>query len=707
MIVSKTSNAISQNDRFNQVKKRDGRLVKFNKNKIVDAIFESAQEVGGHNRQIAKKVAEEAINYLVDRVASDVPTVEEIQDCVEKALVETGHAKTAKAYILHREERSRYRHAKSDLMKQVAEVERETVRDNANVGNSPSAKMLQVGMAASKEYYLSNLIPEHIVDAYHNGEVHIHDLDYYGKTINCMQIPLGKLLKEGFNTGYGYIRPPKRVSSATMLACIILQSSQNDMYGGQAFPWFDKSMKDYVPSEYNELKEKRDNGTITETEEKLLDNIIDEVYQAMEALVYNLNTMHSRAGAQVPFSSINFGTDTTPEGRLINEQLLKAFAAGLGNGETPIFPNLIFRLKKGLNFNPEDPNYDLYQLALKVAGRRMNPTFSFMDASFNKEYEDNTAYMGCRSRVMGNRHGESTPEARGSVAPISVNLPRLGITSDSIIEFFNKFDKIIDLCEEQLMHRYEVCKQLKVKDLPFVMGQGIYINSEGLDPNDSIEEAMKNGTLNIGFIGLAECLKALIGQHHGESEEAQDLGLKIIEHLRDRLDALSEKHNLNFTCYATPAEGLSGRFIAIDKEEFGEIEGITDKDFYTNSFHVPVYHNISFAEKIKIEGPYHKFTNAGHISYIELPSAIEDNTEALERIHRAMSAADMGYAGINFPIDECLECNHSGIIEAEECPGCGSNEIRRVRRVTGYLSTLDRFAPGKKAEYKERTDHLD
>ncbi|WP_211231302.1 anaerobic ribonucleoside-triphosphate reductase [Halonatronum saccharophilum] len=704
--MSESMEAMLNKNGFTKVKKRDGRLVPFDLEKIIDAIFSAAKEVGGHNRNIAKEVGEIAISYLIDMVGNDIPTVEEVQDSVEKALIETGHAKTAKAYIIYREKRSHYRHAKSDLMNQVATVERETLRDNANVGNSPSAKMLQVGMAASKEYYLSNLIPDDIVEAYRKGDVHIHDLDYYGKTINCMQIPLEKLLKEGFNTGYGYIRPPKRISSAVMLSCIILQSCQNDMYGGQAFPWFDKSMKNYVPTEYKELLDKKEKEGLSEFEEKHLDSIVDEVYQSMEALVYNLNTMHSRAGAQVPFSSINFGTDTSAEGRLINEQLLKAFGEGLGNGETPIFPNLIFRVKKGVNFNPEDPNYDLYRLALKVAGRRMNPTFSFMDSSFNEVHGDKASYMGCRSRVMADRHGEDTPEARGNVAPISINLPRLGIVSNSIIEFFDKFDKVIDLCEKQLMHRYEVCKKLKVKDLPFVMGQGIYVNSEGLDLNDSIEEAMKHGTLSIGFIGLAECLKALIGEHHGESEEAQELGLKIIKHLKDRLDRLSEEYDLNFTCYATPAEGLSGRFIAIDKDKFGSIEGITDKDFYTNSFHVPVYHDISFEEKIKIEGPYHSLTNAGHISYIELPSAIEDNIEALESIHRAMSEADMGYAGINFPIDECLLCNHSGIIEDDECPVCGHSEIRRVRRVTGYLSTLDRFAPGKKAEYKKRVDHL-
>ncbi|WP_408955887.1 anaerobic ribonucleoside-triphosphate reductase [Natroniella sp. ANB-PHB2] len=704
--MTKRTSARSEKRRITKVKKRDGRVVAFDKLKIVDAIFGAAQEVGGHDRELAEDVAELAIDYLVENITSEIPTVEEVQDSVEKALIERGHAKTAKAYILYREKRSRYRHAKSDLMQQVSEVEEETIRDNANVGNSPSAKMLQVGMAASKEYYLSNLIPEHIVKAYRKGDIHIHDLDYYGKTINCMQIPLAKLLKEGFNTGYGYIRPPKRISSAVMLSCIILQSCQNDMYGGQAFPWFDKTMSEYVPKDYAELKKKEKEASITAEEQRILEHIKDDVYQGMEALVYNLNTMHSRAGAQVPFSSINFGTDTTLEGRLIIKQLLKAFKAGLGNGETPIFPNLIFRLKEGVNFNPQDPNYDLYQLALEVAGRRMNPTFSFMDASFNQEYDDRASYMGCRSRVMGNRHGESTPESRGNIAPISINLPRLGIKSDSIIQFFNQFDKVIDLCEEQLMHRYEVCKKLKLKDLPFVMGQGIYIDSEGLEPNDSIEEAMKHGTLSIGFIGLAECLKALIGKHHGESEEAQELGLKIIGHLRDRLDQLSEKRDLNFTCYATPAEGLSGRFIKLDQEIFGKIDGVTENDFYTNSFHIPVYYDISFEEKIRLEAPYHEYTNAGHISYIELPSAIEKNTAALEKIHGIMKESNMGYAGINFPIDECLECNHSGVIAKNECPSCSSERIRRVRRVTGYLSTLDRFAPGKEAEYNKRIDHL-
>lgn len=670
---------------FDKIRKRDGRITEFTKEKITGAIFKAARAVGGEDYETAENLTEKVICYLMKNIKDEIPDVETIQDAVEKVLIENGHAKTAKAYILHRSKRTRIREAKSELMDVVKDILVETSRENANVGNSPSAKMLQIASAASKHYYLNNVIPEDMSKAHINGELHIHDLDYYGKTLNCLQIDLTKLLLEGFNTGYGYIRPPKRISSAAAQAAIILQSNQNDMFGGQSFPHFDKSLAEVMRTQSNETSE-------------------EEIFQAMEGLVYNLNTMHSRAGAQVPFSSINLGTDTTKEGRMVTNALLRAFERGLGKGESPIFPNLVFRLKKGINFQPGDPNYDLFQMAMDVAAKRMNPTFSFMDASFNKKYGDEVAYMGCRSRVIGNRHGAEISATRGNIAPVTINLPRIALRTKSEESFNHELDKLLDLSSRQLYHRFNTIASLKVKDLPFLMGQKLYMGSENLSEEDEIREAIKNGTLAIGFIGLAEALVALTGKHHGESDEAMELGYKIISRIKEATDRFSDAFDLNFVCYATPAEGLSGRFINIDRKEFGYVMGVTDKTYYTNSYHIPVKYDIGIFEKIKREAPFHKLCAAGHISYVELPSSPKGNREAFEKILNYMAECDMGYAGINFPIDECRDCGFSGIID-DNCPSCGSNDIRRIRRITGYLSTMDRFNDAKLAELFDRKIH--
>lgn len=668
-----------------KLKKRDGRIVDFSKDKITAAIFKAARSVGGENFETAENLTERVISYIYKHNKSEVPDVEDIQDAVEKVLIETGHARTAKAYILYRSKRTRMREAKSELMDVVKDILVETSRENANVGNSPSAKMLQIASAASKHYYLNNIIPEEMSRAHINGDLHIHDLDYYGKTLNCLQIDLTELLMKGFNTGYGFIRPPKRISSAVAQAAIILQSNQNDMFGGQSFPHFDKSMAEVIRSQCPDTTE-------------------EEVFQAMEGLVYNLNTMHSRAGAQVPFSSINIGTDTTNEGRMINFAILRAFEKGLGKGESPIFPNLVFRLKEGINFNPEDPNYDLFKLAMEVSSRRMNPTFSFMDSSFNVKYGDEVAYMGCRTRVIGNRHGEEKASKRGNITPVTLNLPKLALRTNSIDEFYKELDKLLKLACKQLLHRFNVIASLKVKDLPFLMGQKLYMGSENLKENDEIREAIKNGSLGIGFIGLAETLLALNGKHHGEDKEAWSLGYNIVERIKKAAERFSEEYDLNFVAYATPAEGTSGRFVEKDRKEFGVIKGVTDKAYYTNSFHIPVDYEISVFDKIALEGPFHKLCAAGHISYVELPSSPKDNIPAFEKILRHMRSCDMGYAGVNFPIDECRSCGNSGIIE-NECKVCGSQDIRRIRRITGYLSTIDRFNDAKQAELKDRTVH--
>ncbi len=669
---------------FKAIRKRDGRLVPFNESKITDAIFKAAQAVGGEDRTLAMELTLEVMKLLRREYGDSIFSVEDVQDCVEKVLIERGHARTAKAYILYRAHRTRIREAKSELMDAVEEILVETNRENANISNSPSAKMLQIASAASKKFYLTRLIPEEQAQAHINGDIHIHDLDFYGKTLTCVQIPLGRLLREGFNNGHGYIRPPKRATSATALAAIILQSSQNDMHGGQAFPFFDTDIAEFV-------KDADDN----------------EIYQAMEALIYNLNSMHSRAGAQVPFSSLNIGTDTSPEARAVVKNLLLAYEKGLGRGENPIFPNIIFRVKEGINFNEGDPNYDLFKLAIRVASRRLNPTFSFMDSSFNKRYGAEVSYMGCRTRVIANVNGPEISEGRGNLSFTTINLPRIAIKSGTNIDkFYRELDRILDLAISQLLHRYKIQASLKVKDMPFLMGQALYLDSQGLKPSDTIEPAIKHGTLSVGFIGLAETLKIIVGKHHGESPDANELGLQIVEHMRKRMDQATREHTLNFTLLATPAEGLSGRFVRLDRREYGLIPGITDREYYTNSFHIPVSHEISIFDKIAIEGPYHKFCNAGHISYVEFPSPPIHNLDAIETVLRTMKDADIGYAGINFPVDYCTGCSYTGVINQDECPMCGSADIRRVRRITGYLSTVDRFNDAKQSELRDRVSHL-
>lgn len=686
---SLNSSASRQAAPFKEIRKRDGRVVLFDPPKITEAIFKAVRAVGGSNRGIAENLTDQVIETLTQcGYAGLIPTVEEVQDTVENVLIENGHARTAKAYILYRDRRTRIREAKSELMDVVREILVETSRENANISNSPSAKMLQIAMAASKKYYLSNLIPEEFAHAHLDGALHIHDLDYYSKTLNCLQIDLSRLLKEGFNTGYGYIRPPKRIGSAAAQAAIILQSNQNDMFGGQSFPHFDRSMSELISSFSAQPS-------------------YEEIFQAMEGLVYNLNTMHSRAGAQVPFSSINLGTDTSEAGRAVSRAMLEAFLRGLGRGESPIFPNLVFRIKEGVNFSPGDPNYDLYLLALQVAARRMNPTFSFMDSTFNREYGTEVSYMGCRTRVIGNRHGPAVSARRGNIAPVTLNLPRVALESRGNLDlFYIQLDRLLRLGARQLLHRFEVLSGLRVSDLPFLMGERLYLGSEELKADDSIGEVIKHGTLALGFIGLAETLQILIGKHHGEDEEALKLGLDMVNHIRRRADCFAAEFDLNIVVVATPAEGLAGRFVNMDRERFGILPKITDKQYYTNSFHLPVFYATSLFDKITAEGQFHHLCNAGHISYVELKAPPLHNVEAVDRIVRHMAVSDVGYGGINYPVDECRICAYSGVF-ASNCPCCGSGEIRRIRRITGYLSTEDRFNEAKCMELKDRRSHFE
>lgn len=623
--------------------------------------------------------------------------------------------------------------------------------------------------------------PQHAA-LHENGDIHIHDMDFMNMgTLTCCQIDLEKLFTGGFSTGHGHLREPQDITSYAALAAIAIQSNQNDQHGGQSIPAFDFYLakgvaktfrKEYISNLNKALElfinldadvrepfkavEKETGKTaamiMDDTFLHCLNNMLKEnfglgedqielinkfaykeanvatrrkTYQAMEAFVHNLNTMHSRAGAQVPFSSINFGTDMTPEGRLISENLMLAQEAGLGNGETPIFPILIFKVKEGINYNPEDPNYDLFKLAMRVSAKRLFPNFSFMDAPFNKQYykeghpETETTYMGCRTRVMGNINGPEIATGRGNNSFTSINLPRLGIKHGVAVNgefneaaFFNELDEKMEIVIQQLLERLEIQGKKKVKNFPFLMGQGVWIGSENLSWEDTLEEIIKQGTLTIGFIGLAECLKALIGEHHGESEAAQKLGLKIIGHMREVCDEATEKYGLNFSLIATPAEGLSGRFTRIDKKVYGIIPGVTDRDYYTNSFHIPVYYHITAFKKIQKEAPYHEFTNGGHISYVEVDGDPTNNLEAFESIVRCMKDAGIGYGSINHPVDRDPCCGYSGVIEGHICPKCGRDEreeeykFEKIRRITGYLvGTVDRFNDAKASEERDRVKH--
>ena len=764
--------------------KRDGRKVPFNIEKIANAVFKAAQSCGGSDFNEAMDVAVKTCELYEKEYGNEVPTVEKIQDIVEKVLIENGHAKTAKAYILYRYERTRSREMKTNLMRVLNELtfnpakDSDIKRENANIdGDTAMGTMLKYGSVSAKEFYEMYVLEERHAKAHKNGDIHIHDLDFLTLTTTCCQIDLLKLFHGGFSTGHGFLREPNDIASYSALACIAIQSNQNDQHGGQSVPNFDYSMAEGVRKTYShryvqniaraldlianidnadetaknifyEIKEKyniipnlaNDSGytekefeklceiTDTETAEKIqkfaVKNAQKETdratYQAMEALIHNLNTMNSRAGAQTPFSSINYGTDTSPEGRMVIKNVLLAQEAGLGNGETPIFPIHIFKIKEGINYNKDDINYDLFKLACRVSAKRLFPNFSFLDAPYNLQYykegDYNTevAYMGCRTRVIGNVY-DPTREivtGRGNLSFTSINLPRLAIKADhNVGAFFDMLDEMMDLTIEQLLHRFKIQSQKKVRNFPFLMGQGVWIDSDKLSADDTVGEILKHGTLSVGFIGLAETLKALIGKHHGESEEARELGLEIIQAMRNRLDEECKRTGLNFSLLATPAEGLSGRFVRMDAERYGIIEGVTDREYYTNSFHVPVYYPISAFDKIKIEAPYHALTNAGHISYIELDGDPMENLDAFEKVVRCMKEAGIGYGSINHPVDRDPVCGYTGII-GECCPMCGRKEnsddvaFDRIRRITGYLvGTIDRFNNAKRAEVNDRIKH--
>ena len=693
------------------VVKRDGRQVEFNSDKIAQAIKGSANEIGLTLKESEILDVVRTVTTYIELEYSSKLTVEQIQNLVEKALQNQGHKDIAIAYSEYRQERTRVREIKSDLMNVIRKIGVETDRDNANVGNNFSSKLLRIASESNKWNTLA-IMPKRLARAHETGDLYYHDLDSYNLTVNCLHIPTGEMLESGFNTGYGTINKPRRIETAAELSCILLQSTQNDMFGGQSHPDFDNDLAVFINPTRDEIRKELIELEIPEEKlEGLVEKKLKErVHQAMQGVVYNLNTMHSRAGSQVPFSSINIGLPTSADAALVCEIFLEEYEKGLGKGEQPIFPNIIFRVKEGVNREENDPYFYLYKLACRVAAKRMNPTFMNIDADFNKEYYDRgyvPATMGCRTYLMKNVNGEPGCKGRGNIAPTTLNLPRIGLQANkNLTKFYEILDARLELAKDSLLHRYEVLKCLKVKDLPFVAGQKLMKGSENLGPDDSIEPILKQGTWGIGFIGLAETLTALTGKHHGESEEARNLGIEIIEYIRNYCDKISEEYSLNWSCYATPAEGLSGKFIKQDQKIFGMVKGVTDKEYYTNSFHVPVGYKISIKDKIDIEAPYHKLCNGGHISYIEVDDAPDGET-IMDIINYAYKQTNISYMGINFHIRYCKNCGTYLNEEQKICPSCGSTHIQGISRVTGYLSLDERFGPGKYHEREDRVSHTE
>ena len=762
-----------------KIRKRNGVIVPFDPEKIENAIRKANEAVCAAPGGSTERMEAGQLRSLTAQIAAsvngkEIPTVEQVQDRVEEQLIAAGYAKTAKAYILYRAEHAKIRQAQSDLMDIYKELtfrdakDADIKRENANIdADTAMGTMLKYGSEGSKYFINNYVLPKDVAAAHINGDIHIHDEDFYMLTETCCQIDLLRLFHGGFCTGHGFLREPKDIRSYAALACIAIQANQNEMHGGQSVPNFDYAMaegvrKTFRKSYYKALAQyfeathgmaREDARLLAEAvkrsvpEEPVMErgeslgealarwlpahqaengfepipeqdarrahdyamrtawsDTNDATYQAMEALIHNLNTMNSRAGAQVPFSSINYGTDTSPEARMAIRNLLLATDAGLGDGETPIFPVQIFKVKEGVNFNPGDPNYDLFRLAIKTSAKRLFPNFSFLDAPFNLQYykpgDYNTevAYMGCRTRVMGNVYDPDREVTcgRGNLSFTSINLPRIAIEAKGDLNaFFRMLDDRMDLVVRQLLHRFQIQCGKKVYNYPFLMGQGVWIDSDKLGPDESVEEVLRHGTLSVGFIGLAEMLKALTGKHHGESEESQKLGLKIIGHMRDRMDEESRRRRLNFTLLATPAEGLSGRFLRMDQKKYGKLPGITDRDYYTNSFHVPVYYPISAFKKIELEAPYHALTNAGHISYVELDGDVCRNLDAFESVVRWMKRCGVGYGSVNHPVDRDPVCGYTGVI-GDVCPRCGRREgegvsVEKLRELRKKFPSMPQF----------------
>ena len=732
--------------------KRDGRVVLYEQNKIASAILRALEVSGDGDAADAARVANDVQRDLESQFVDRSPNIESIQDTVERQLMNHGFNAAAKAYILYRATRTRAREANTVLMKTIDEITNidarisDMKRDNANIdGNTAMGSMLQIGAAGAKAYNEMYLLrPEH-AKAYREGDIHIHDFDFYSLTTTCCQIDIQKLFHNGFSTGHGYLREPNGIQSYAALAAIAIQSNQNDQHGGQSIPNFDYGMAEGVAKTYRKayirgLQEALEDALDTDVELAAIRDLVAGVeqavgegiklanspefdaavatavtqryflrpdqatsliqrvkgraerkterdtYQSMEGFVHNLNTMHSRAGAQTPFSSINYGTDTSPEGRMVIRNILMALDSGLGHGETCIFPIHIFKVKEGVNYNEGDPNYDLFRLSCKVSAKRLFPNYTFLDAPFNLQYyvpgrpETEVATMGCRTRVMGNVYDPTRQIAysRGNLSFTSINLPRLALESNGDEKlFYEKLKDMLDLVSQQLLDRFEIQASKHIYNYPFLMGQGVWLDSEKLTTRDDLREVLKHGTMSIGFIGLAETLTALYGHHHGESEEMQRKGLEIIGFMRDYCDKKSQEMKMNFTLLGTPAEGLSGRFIRMDQKRYGKRPGITDREYYTNSFHIPVWYNTSVYDKIRLEAPYHALCNAGHISYVELDGDTVKNVEAFESVVRCMHDCGIGYGSINHPVDRDPVCGYVGVI-GDVCPRCGRREGENI-----------------------------
>lgn len=735
----------------------DGSKIALAIKKGFDSIVSSDQEEKGERKYSEKDIQKvyQAVLNRIDKEYRDAGKIkiEEIQDMIEEELEKKGYEDVYRSFSEYRDRRNQSRQNFADdkkmhkFLKSLENLglksanEEDAKRENANIdGNSPMGTMLQYGATVSKEFAKAYLMKPKYAESHDSGEIHIHDMDFFAMgTTTCCQIDLARLFKNGFDTGHGYIRPPQDISTYGSLAAIAIQANQNDQHGGQSVPAFDYYMapgvlktfkKQFKQAIYDSLdlegflpfvnmdKIAKEIDKLESIEfdhqifypfakgspeiEKIIEMGYDKAIQktnratqqAMEAFIHNLNTMHSRAGAQVPFSSVNLGTDTSPEGRMVTRNFLESTEAGLGHGETPIFPVSIFKIKEGVNYNPEDPNYDLFKLACKVSAKRLFPNFAFVDAPFNLQFykpgDVNTeiAYMGCRTRVISDvtDPNHQVVTGRGNLSWTTINLPRLGIKHGICLKerdkadmkgFYQELEELMDMVKDQLLERFEIQCNKHNYNFPFLLGQGVWNDGEKLKPTDRLRKVWKHGSLSIGFIGLAECLKALIGKHQGESEEAQKLGLEIIGFMRKKCDEYAEKYNLNFACLATPAEGLSGRFTNIDKAIYGKIKGVTDREYYTNSFHVPVYYNTSITHKIKTEAPYHELTNGGHISYIELDGDAAQNVEAFEKIIRLMKESGIGYGAINHPVDRDPVCGYVGVI-GDVCPGCGRHEFESI-----------------------------
>lgn len=683
-----------------KVIKRDGRTEEFDINKIIRAIQQAAIEV--NNREAEDKAVDfvNAITFCLGDV--NKVNVDDIHNTIEEYLMKQ-YPDVAKAYILYRQNRTDIREGKSKIMKAITEISKEMHKDNANTGNSAASKMYGIAEAANKEYVLSQLMSSIHAENHRKGKVYANDLGYYQMTFNCFFNPIGEMLRKGFDNGIGSIRPPKRIGSAVALVAIILQSSQNDMFGGQGIVNFDTDLAPYVKKEYEywyDVSQICDEN-IDWCKSWAMKQTEEAVYQAMEAFVYNMNTMRSRSGAQVTFSSVNFGTDTSEYARMISRNLLKAYIAGLGNGENPMFPNLCFRLKDGVNMNEGEPNYDLFKLALECVGKRIQPRFVFADSPAYPKWQD-AATMGCRTAVRSNINGSQSPNARGNLAFNNISLPYIALESPYLGDFYGNLDKTINQAIDQLLERYKIMCSLKVKDVPFVSQW--YQGHEGLSENDSIEPMIKNGTLSVGFIGLAECLTQLFGRHHGEAKTAQNVGLEIVKYIRRKTDEATKKYGLNFSCFATPSESACYTLLKKARDKFGIVKGVTNKEFFTNSFHLPVDFHTDIQTKIDIEAPYHLLCNAGSIMYVELGSSPKFNIEGLEEVIKYMAKSGAVYGGANWEHDFCCDCHYQGTFDGK-CPMCGSENIKRSAIITGYLSTVNKFNQGKVAELKSRVSH--